>query len=124
VANGGGTAKAIDYTLRRWAALSRYATDGRLPIDNNPIENEIRPIAVGRKNWLFVGSERGGIRAAAIQSLFATAKLNGFDPAAWLRDTLEKLPTCLNSQIDTLLPLRDKPEEVGEPNSEPQAAAA
>lgn len=124
VANGGGTAKAIDYTLKRWAALSRYATDGRLPIDNNPIENEIRPIAIGRKNWLFVGSERGGIRAAAIQSLFATAKLNGLDPAAWLRDTLEKLPTCLNSQIDTLLPLRAKPEDVGEPNSEPQAAAA
>jgi transposase len=124
VANGGGTAKAIDYTLKRWAALSRYAKDGRLPIDNNAVENEIRPIAIGRKNWLFVGSERGGIRAAAIQSLFATAKLNGLDPATWLRDTLEKLPTCLNSQIDTLLPLRAKPEVVGEQNLEPQAAAA
>ena len=106
VANGGGTAKAIDYSLRRWTALSRYATDGRLPIDNNPVENIIRPIALGRKNWLFVGSERAGKRAAAIQSLLATAKLNGLDPAAWLRETLEKLPTCLNSQIDSLLPLR------------------
>ena len=106
MANGGGTAKAIDYSLRRWAALSRYATDGRLPIDNNPVENIIRPIALGRKNWLFVGSERAGKRAAAIQSLLATAKLNGLDPAAWLRETLEKLPTCLNSQIDSLLPLR------------------
>jgi transposase len=106
VAHGGGTAKAIDYSLRRWTALSRYATDGRLPIDNNPVENVIRPIAIGKKNWLFVGSERAGQRAAAIQSLLATAKLNGLDPAAWLRETLEKLPTCLNSQIDSLLPLR------------------
>jgi hypothetical protein len=106
VANGGGTAKAMDYSLRRWAALSLYATDGRLPIDNNPVENVIRPIAIGKKNWLFVGSERAGQRAAAIQSLLATAKLNGLDPAAWLRETLERLPTCLNSQIDSLLPLR------------------
>ena len=106
VANGGGTAKAIDYSLRRWGALSRYATDGQLPIDNNPVENTIRPIALGKKNWLFAGSERAGKRAAAIQTLLGTAKLNGIDPAAWLRDTLEKLPTCLNSQIDSLLPLR------------------
>jgi hypothetical protein len=109
VANGGGTAKAIDYSLKRWAALSRYATDGRLPIDNNPVENTIRPIALGKKNWLFAGSERAGVRAAAIQTLLGTAKLNGLDPAAWLRDTLEKLPTCLNSQIDSLLPLRVEP---------------
>ena len=106
VANGGGTAKALDYSLRRWTALSRYATSGNLPIDNNPVENVIRPIALGRKNWLFTGSERAGQRAAAIQTLLGTAKLNGLDPAAWLRDTLEKLPTCLNSQIDSLLPLR------------------
>ena len=106
VANGGGTAKAIDYSLKRWAALSRYATQGHFPIDNNPVENAIRPIALGRKNWLFTGSERAGKRAAAIQSLLATAKLNGLNPAAWLRDTLEKLPSCLNSQIDSLLPLR------------------
>ena len=109
VANGGGTAKAIDYSLKRWAALSRYAADGRLPIDNNPVENTIRPIALGKKNWLFAGSERAGVRAAAIQTLLGTAKLNGLDPAAWLRDTLEKLPTCLNSQIDSLLPLRSEP---------------
>ena len=113
VAHGGGTAKAIDYSLKRWAALSRYATDGRLPIDNNPVENAIRPIAIGKKNWLFVGSERAGKRAAAIQSLLATAKLNGLDPAAWLRDTLEKLPTCLHSQIDSLLPLRANDDTPG-----------
>lgn len=109
VANGGGTAKAIDYSLKRWSALSRYATAGNLPIDNNPVENVIRPIALGRKNWLFTGSEPAGKRAAAIQTLLGTAKLNGLDPAAWLRDTLEKLPTCLNSQIDSLLPLRVEP---------------
>ena len=74
------------------------------PLDNNPVENTIRPIAIGKKNWLFAGSERAGKRAAAIQSLLATAKLNGLDPDAWLRDTLEKLPTCLNSEIDSLLP--------------------
>lgn len=106
VADGGGMAKAMDYSLRRWAALSRYAKDGRLPIDNNPVENTIRPIAIGKKNWLFVGSERAGERAAAIQSLLATATLNGLDPAAWLREVLTTLPTCLNSQIDSLLPLR------------------
>jgi len=109
VANGGGTAKAIDYSLKRWTALSRYATAGNLPIDNNPVENCIRPIALGKKNWLFTGSEPAGKRAAAIQTLLGTAKLNGLDPAAWLRDTLEKLPTCLNSQIDSLLPLRAEP---------------
>jgi hypothetical protein len=106
VANGGGTAKAIDYSLKRWSALSRYATKGQFPIVNNPVENTIRPIALGKKNWLFAGSERAGKRAAAIQTLLGTAKLNGLDPAAWLRDTLETLPTCLNSQIDSLLPLR------------------
>jgi transposase len=106
VANGGGTAKAIDYSLKRWPALSRYATDGSLPIDNNPVENAIRPVCLGKKNWLFTGSERAGQRAAAIQSLLATAQLNGLDPAAWLRSTLEKLPTCLHRNIDSLLPLR------------------
>ncbi|MDQ1303976.1 MAG: transposase [Pseudomonadota bacterium] len=105
VAHGGGTARAIDYSLKRWPALSRYVTDGALPIDNNPVENAIRPVCLGKKNWLFTGSERAGKRAAAIQSLLATAKLNGLDPAAWLRDTLEKLPTCFNRDIDSLLPI-------------------
>ena len=106
VADGTGLAKAIDHSVKRWPALSRYATDGGLPIDNNPVENIIRPIALGKKNWLFTGSERAGKRAAAIQTLLGTAKLNGLDPAAWLRETLEKLPMCLNSEIDSLLPLR------------------
>ncbi len=104
-AKGGTSAKAIDYTLRRWTSLTRYAKTGHLPIDNNPVENVIRPIAIGKKNWLFVGSERAGQRAAVIQSLFGTAKLNGLNPETWLKDTLEKLPTWPNSRIDELLPL-------------------
>lgn len=105
VADGGGTVKALDYSIKRWPALIRYAESGVLPIDNNPVENSIRPIAIG-KNWLFAGSERAGRRAAAIQSLLWTAKLNGLDPHAWLKDTLEKLPIWPNSRIDELLPLR------------------
>lgn len=106
VADGSGLAKAINYSLKRWPALTRYANSGDLPIDNNPVENAIRPIAIGKKNWLFCGSERAGKRAAAIQSLLGTAKLNQIEPYAWLKDTLEKLPTWPNSRIDELLPLR------------------
>lgn len=104
-ADGGGTAKAIDYTLKRWQSLIRYAGSGYLPIDNNPVENAIRPIALGKKNWLFTGSERAGKRAATIQTLLGTAKLNGINPARWLANTLEKLPIWPNSRIDELLPL-------------------
>lgn len=100
-----GLRKAINYTLKRWPALVRCFDDGAFPIDNNPIENAIRPIAVGRKNWLFAGSETAGIRAAAIMSLLATAKANGIEPHAWLTDTLTRLPTTLDRDIDTLLPL-------------------
>lgn len=111
VAPGSGTAKAIDHALKRWSALKRYADSGTLPIDNNPVENAIRPIAIGKKNWLFAGSARAGRRAAAIQSLLATAKLNGIDPARWLTDTLERLPMCLNSEIDSLLPLMNSTQD-------------
>ncbi len=105
-ADGGALAKAIDYSLRRWPFLRRYADTGNLPIDNNPVENIIRPVAIGKKNWLFTGSERAGQRAAAIQSLLATARLNGIEPLAWLKDTLEKLPAWSHSRIDELLPLK------------------
>lgn len=105
-AEGGALARAIDHSLKRWPAILRYADSGHLPIDNNLIENAIRPIAIGKKNWLFVGSERAGKRAAAIQTLLATARTNGIEPFAWLKDTLEKLPTCPNSRLDELLPLR------------------
>lgn len=107
VAAGSGTAKAVDHALKRWSALVRYSGSGTLPIDNNPVENVIRPIAIGKKNWLFSGSEWAGQRAAAIQSLFATAKLNGLDAARWLADVLKRLPTCRNNQIDSLLPFKD-----------------
>lgn len=103
---GSATTKAVDYTLRRWEALERYAHSGNLPIDNNPVENCIRPIAIGKKNWLFTGSERAGKRAAAIQSLIGTAKLNGVDPYAWMQDTLERLPTWPHSRINELLPFK------------------
>ena len=104
-ANGGASAKALDYTLKRWGSLIRYAKSGHLPIDNNPVENVIRPIAIGKKNWLFTGSERAGQRAAAIQTLLGTAQLNDLNPPDWLTDTLIKLPTWPNSRIDELLPL-------------------
>ena len=107
----GALAKAILYSLRRWDALARYFESGLAPIDNNPVENCIRPIAIGKKNWLFTGSERAGQRAAAIQTLLGTAKLNGLDPQAWLTDTLEKLPSWPNSRIDELLPLRPLTEK-------------
>ena len=107
VAAGSGTAKAVDHALKRWPALERYASSGTLPIDNNPVENAIRPIALGKKNWLFTGSERAGRRAATIQSLFATAKLNGLNPTSWLANALERLPTCPNSQIYSLPPFSD-----------------
>jgi transposase len=103
-ADGSAAAKALSYALKRWPALIRYAETGHLPIDNNSTENCIRPIAIGRRNWLFTGSERAGQRASAIQTLLGTAKLNGLDPAAWLKDTLEKLPVWPNSRIDELLP--------------------
>jgi len=105
-AHGGALAKAIDYSLRRWPAIERYAENGFHPIDNNPVENAIRPIAIGKKNWLFAGSEAAGKRAAVLQSLLQTARLNGIEPMAWLTDTLQKLPTWPNSRINELLPLK------------------
>ena len=106
---GSATARAIDYTLRRWAALTRYLTDAALPIDNNAAERVIRPAALGRKNWLFVGSQRAGERAAAVMSLIQSARLNGHDPYAYLRDVLTRLPTQRNKDIDELLPHRWQP---------------
>jgi len=103
---GSATARAIDYSLKRWAALTRYLDDGGLPADNNRVENLIRPIAIGRNNWLFAGSLRAGKRAAAIMSLVHSARLNGHDPYAYLRDVLERLPTQPATRIDELLPHR------------------
>jgi len=106
VTDGTATAKALDYSLKRWVALTQFVQDARLPIDNNWIENQIRPIAIGRGNWLFAGSLRAGQRAAAVMSLIQSAKLNGHDPYAYLKDVLARLPTQKNSRIDELLPHR------------------
>ena len=107
--DGTAAARAIDYSLKRWDALVRFVDDGDLPIDNNHLENRIRPIALGRSNWLFAGSLRGGQRAAAVMSLLQSAKLNGIDPHAYLRDVLARLPTQPASRIDELLPHRWRP---------------
>ena len=101
---GSATARAIDYSLKRWVALTRYIDDGRLPADNNWIENQIRPVAVGRSNWLFAGSLRAGQRAAAIMSLIQSARLNGHDPYAYLKDVFMRLPTQPMSRVEELLP--------------------
>ena len=108
VPDGTATAKAIDYSLKRWVALTRYLDDPRLPIDNNRVENCIRPIAIGRSNWLFAGSLRAGKRAAAVMSLIQSARMNGLDPYVYLKDILERLPTQPNSRIEELLPHRWK----------------
>jgi transposase len=112
VPDGSATAKALDYSLRRWNALTRFAGDGQLPVDNNWIENQIRPIAIGRNNWLFAGSLRAGQRAAAIMSLIQSARMNGHDPYAYLKDVLTRLPMHKASRIDELLPHRWQPTDI------------
>ena len=109
VPDGSATAKAIDYSLGRWAALIRFLDDGDLPIDNNHLENRIRPVALGRSNWLFAGSQRAGQRAATVMSLIQSAKLNGHDPYRYLKDVLERLPTQPASRLDELLPHKWQP---------------
>lgn len=110
VPNGSSIAKAIDYSLRRWTALSLYVNHAQVPIDNNCAENRMRPIAIGRKNWLFAGSLRAGQRAAAVMSLIQSAKLNGIEPLAYLKDVLNRLPTQPASRVADLLPHRWQPE--------------
>jgi len=97
-------AKAINYALTRWDALSRYVDDGNLEIDNNPIEREIRPVALGRKNYLFAGSDAGGERAAMMYSLINTAKLNGVEPEAYLTHVLSVIAEHPVNQVEELLP--------------------
>jgi transposase len=109
VPEGSATAKAIAYSLNRWDALTAYLDNGDVQIDNNHIENLIRPWAMGRKAWLFAGSELAGQRAAVVMSLLQSAKLHGHDPWAYLKDVLTRLPGHLNSCIDELLPHRWQP---------------
>jgi len=98
------TARAIDYSLKRWPALTRFLDDGRLCMSNNAAERALRGIAVGRHNWTFAGSDTGAERAAAIYTLIETAKLNDVDPRAWLADILARLPDHPAKRIAELLP--------------------
>ena len=101
--------------MHKRAALCAHLSHAGIGVDNNPAENAIRPLALGRKNWLFVGSEQAGERAAVLMSLIESAKLNGHDAWAYLKDILTKLPTWPNSRLAELLPHRwtppSKPEQ-------------
>ena len=97
-------AKAMDYMLNRWAAFTRFLNNGKICLTNNAAERALRCIAVGRKNWTFCGSDRGGQRAAAMYTLIATAKLNDIDPEAWLADVLRRISDHPVSRLHELLP--------------------
>ena len=111
-------ARALDYALKRWEAFTRLLVDGRICLTNNAAERALRGIALGRKAWLFAGSDRGGERAAVVISLITTAKLNGVDPRAWLADVLARIASHPASRLDQLLPGNWKP------NAIPLSAAA
>ncbi|MBI5792705.1 MAG: IS66 family transposase [Rhodocyclales bacterium] len=119
VPDGSATAGALDYSLRRWTVLGRFLHDGAVSIDNNHLENLMRPWAMGRKAWLFAGSELAGQRAAMVMSLVQSARLHGHDPWAYLRDVLERLLAHPNRRIDELLPHRWRPAA----DATPKAAA-
>jgi transposase len=97
-------AKAIDYMLKRWPAFARFLNDGRICVSNNAAERALRGVALGRKAWLFCGSDRGGTRTALLYTLIGTAKLNGVDPQAWLADVLERIADLPVSRLPELLP--------------------
>ena len=102
-------AKAMDYMLKRWDPFTRFLDDGRICLTNNAAERALRGIALGRKSWLFAGSDRGGQRAAIIYSLIVTAKMNDIDPQAWLADVLDRIAGHPANRIDELLPWNWRP---------------
>jgi transposase len=106
---GHDLAKAIDYILKRWAAFTLFLDDGRVCLSNNAAERALRGIALGRKSWLFAGSDRGGQRAAKMYSLIVTAKMNNIDPHAWLADVLARIAGQPAHRLDELLPWNWKP---------------
>ena len=97
-------AKAMDYMLKRWTAFTRFLSDGRICLTNNAAERALRGIALGRKSWLFAGSDRGGERAAVMYTLLQTARLNDVDPQAWLADVLARINDHNIQRLDQLLP--------------------
>ena len=114
-------ARAIGYALNLWPALIRYRDDGRVEIDNNAAERALRAVALGRKNYLFAGSDEGGERAASIYSLIGTAKLNGINPEAYLREVLDRLPDHPVNRVEELLPWRIAQPAALEISENPQA---
>jgi transposase len=98
--------EALAYSIKRWETLSRYTENGMLNIDNNPVENSIRPVALGRKNYLFAGSHEAAIRSGMLYSLFGTCKMHSIEPYAWLKNTLQKIPSHPINRIQELLPHR------------------
>jgi nucleotide-binding universal stress UspA family protein len=100
-------AEALQYALNQWAALNVYVHDGELAIDNNAAERAIKPFAIGRKNWMFFGSDRGGRALATLASFTATCQLLQLNPWTWLRDTLTQLPATPADQLATLLPVAE-----------------
>jgi hypothetical protein len=109
LSRGHDLAKAIDYILKRWDAFTLFLNDGRVCLSNNAAERALRGIALGRKSWLFCGSDRGGQRAAAMYSLIVTAKMNNVDPQAWLADVLARIANHPVHRLDELLPWNWKP---------------
>ena len=109
LSRGNDLARAMDYLLKRWPAVTRFLDDGRICLSNNAAERALRGIALGRKSWLFAGSDRGGQRAAAMYSLIVTAKLNGVDPQAWLAEILARIAEHPARDIDDLLPWNWRP---------------
>ncbi len=99
----------MDYMLKRWPAFARFLDNGRLCMTNNAAERALRAVAIGRKNWTFAGSDRGGERAAALYTLIETAKPNDVDPHAWLSDVLARIAEAPMKQLPDLLPWAWKP---------------
>jgi hypothetical protein len=109
LSRGNEVAKAMDYMLKRWPAFTRFLDDGRICLTNNAAERALRGVALGRKSWLFAGSDRGGQRAAMMYSLIVTARMNDVDPQAWLADVLARIAGHPAREIDELLPWNWKP---------------
>ena len=112
LSGGNDVAKAMDYMLKRWAVFARFLDDGRICLTNNAAERALRGIALGRKSWLFAGSDRGGQRAAVMYSLIVSAKMNDVDPQAWLAHALANTAQQPVSRLDDLLPWNWPPQNM------------